>query len=116
MIALAMEDMLTDLGCIVVDVAGTLVQAMRRLDGMADALDGAILDVNLGGGEKIYPVADALAVRGAPFIFATGYGPGGLDQRYRQTPVLAKPVGQAALRAALVKFRGPGGEDRASSS
>jgi CheY-like chemotaxis protein len=109
MIAMAMEDMLTDLGCIVVDVAGSLAQALNRLDGLADGLDGAILDVNLGGGETVYPVADALAVRGVPFIFATGYGAGGLDQRYRHTQILAKPVGLAVLRAALTQFGRIGG-------
>ena len=104
LIAMTMEDMLTDLGCDVVDVAGTLAQALRRVDAMAGALDGAILDVNLGGGEMVYPVADALANRGVPFVFATGYGPDGLDPRYRETQVLAKPVGQAALAKALAEF------------
>ena len=108
MIAMMMEDMLTDLGCVVVDVAGTLAQALSRIDDMADGLDGAILDVNLGGGEKVYPAADALALRGVPFIFATGYGLGALDQRYSQTQVLAKPVGLANLSAALTKFNSRG--------
>jgi CheY-like chemotaxis protein len=104
-VAMAMEDMLTDLGCIVAGVAGTLAQALNRIGAMAGAMDGAILDVNLGGGEKVYPVADALTIQGVPFIFATGYGPGGVDQRYRQTQILAKPIGYAELGVALSKFR-----------
>jgi hypothetical protein len=29
-----------------------------------------------------YPVADLLARRGIPFVFATGYGSGGLNEIY----------------------------------
>ena len=38
----------------------------------AEAIDAAVLDVNLKG-QKSYPVADALAARGVPFVFSTGY-------------------------------------------
>ena len=107
LVAMAMEDMLSDLGCIVVDVAGTLAQALSRIDALAGELDGAVLDVNLGG-ERVYPAADALARLGVPFIFATGYGPDGLRQLYPQVPVLAKPVLTAALGAALTAFRQAG--------
>jgi len=103
-VAMAMEGMLTDLGCIVVGVAGTLAQALAHVGAVADTLDGAILDINLGGGEKSYPVAEALTQQGIPFLFATGYGPGGIDERYRQAHILAKPIGPAALTAALSKF------------
>jgi hypothetical protein len=41
----------------------------------------AILDLNLGG-VLTYPVVDVLAERGVPFIFATGYGSGGLKEAY----------------------------------
>src|SRR6185437_555671 len=104
---MAMEDMLTDLGCIVVDVAANLRQAFNCLERLIDGLDGAILDVNLGGGETIYPVADLLVARGVPFVFATGYGRAGLDRRFREAPVLAKPVGPVDLGAALSKLRRP---------
>ena len=35
-------------------------------------LDGAVLDVNLGG-ELSFPIAVTLAERGIPFLFLTGY-------------------------------------------
>jgi hypothetical protein len=38
----------------------------------ARVFDAAMLDVNLNG-NKSYPVADALAARGVPFVFSTGY-------------------------------------------
>ena len=37
----------------------------------AEAIDAAVLDINLNG-QKNYPVADALAARRVPFVFSTG--------------------------------------------
>ena len=36
-------------------------------------IDAAVLDANLNG-VSVLPVAEALAARGVPFVFATGYG------------------------------------------
>jgi CheY-like chemotaxis protein len=70
MVAWLLEDMLADLGCAVVGPAAHVNQALAMLD--AEALDAAVLDINLNG-QKSYPVADALAARGVPFVFSTGY-------------------------------------------
>ena len=88
MVAWLLEDMLADLGCAVVGPAARVNQALAMLD--AEAIDAAVLDVNLNG-QMSYPVADALAARGVPFVFSTGYS--GLDMRdgYRDRPVLKKP-------------------------
>lgn len=107
LVAMLLEDMLSDLGCIVVEVAGSLSQALERLDDLDARADGAILDVNLGG-EQVYPFADALAERKIPFLFATGYGRMGVSARYPTRPVLAKPYGPTELAAALETLRGSG--------
>ena len=36
-------------------------------------------------------MAEALAARGTPFVFATGYGERGLPDAYRDRPTLKKP-------------------------
>ena len=100
LVAMLLEDMLADLGCVVVHVAGSLSQALDKLDDVKGKADGAILDVNLGG-EQVYPFADALAARDIPFLFATGYGRMGVTARYPTAPVLAKPYGSLELAAAL---------------
>lgn len=105
LVAMLLEDMLADLGCVVVDVVGSVGEALARLDGIGDRADGAILDVNLGG-EQVYPFADALAARKVPFLFATGYGRMGVAARYPTTPVLAKPYGPEELAAALSSITG----------
>jgi CheY-like chemotaxis protein len=62
--------------------------------------DAAILDVNLSGSET-FSIAEKLTQDGVPFLFATGYGPAGLPDRFRAVPVLQKPFRQADLEKAL---------------
>lgn len=108
LVAMLLEQMLEDLGCEVVSLAGTVDQALGQVDQVAPRVDAAILDVNLGG-ERVYPVADALAERQVPFLFATGYGPSGLEDRYPDRTVLSKPYVEATLVKALLRMR-DGGE------
>ena len=63
-------------------------------------LDCAVLDVNLGG-QPIFPLADLLRDRGAPFAFATGYGDAGLREVDRDSPVLQKPFREGDLARVL---------------
>lgn len=55
------------------------------------ALNAAVLDINLHG-IKVYPVADTLQERGVPLVFATAYAANGIPERFRQAPVLQKPL------------------------
>ena len=99
MVAMMLEDQLMEMGCVVVGVAGTVSEGLAKIEN-ADELDAAVLDVNLGG-EKVFPVAEKLAERGVPFIFATGYGTAGLAPHLANTPTLAKPYSPKALEAML---------------
>jgi CheY-like chemotaxis protein len=98
LVSMLVEDMLTDLGCVVVGPAAEIEEALR-LAGSAD-IDAALLDVNLGG-RPIFPVADALKARGVPFAFASGYGEAGLSEDHRGAAVLQKPFREADLRRVL---------------
>lgn len=62
----------------------------------AEALDIAVLDINLGG-ELAYPVADALMAHGVPFVFATGYNEADIPSRYAAVPRCEKPVEPDAM-------------------
>nr|CAD6437882.1 response regulator [Rhizobium sp. Q54] len=99
LIAMHMTDLLEEIGCSVVGPAATVEEALSLLNG-AD-VDAALLDVNLGDGATSYPVADALAAKAIPFAFLTGYGAVGLDQAYKDQPVLAKPVEEGPLIEAV---------------
>ena len=69
-----------------------------------EEVQGAILDVNLGG-TPIYPVADALEARGIPFVFVTGYSASSIDRRYARIPVFEKPVQPDKLGELLANWR-----------
>jgi CheY-like chemotaxis protein len=102
MVSMLIEDMLTDLGCVVVGPAARLDEAIDLA--MASDLDCAVLDVNLGG-QPIFPLADLLRERGKPFAFATGYGDAGVRDVDRGTPVLQKPFREGDLARILGDLR-----------
>jgi DNA-binding NtrC family response regulator len=104
MVAWLLEDMLADLGCAVVGPAARVNQALAMLD--AEAIDAAVLDVNLNG-QMSYPVADALAARGVPFVFSTGYNKVRLPNSYQNFPVLQKPFDRLKLGDTLAKLLTP---------
>jgi len=68
--------------------AGTLVRAFQLLAD-SERIDRAVLDVNLQG-EMVFTLADALHQRNVPFIFATGYDPKVIPERYRDVTQFEK--------------------------
>lgn len=89
MVSMLLEDILGELGCEFAGPAFNVSQAVSMAKSEPQ-LDAAILDVNLAGAE-IYPVAEVLADRKVPFVFATGYGADGVAEHWRSRPRLQKP-------------------------
>jgi CheY-like chemotaxis protein len=104
LVLLGIEDVLAELGCGSVRAAANVDQALSLID--SQVFDAAMVDVNLDG-RKSYPVADALAARGVPFVFSTGYSQESLDEGYRDRPVLGKPYHQAQLVEVLTGLLSP---------
>jgi DNA-binding response OmpR family regulator len=101
LVALAAEDALVEAGYCVVGPADRLESALRLAE--TEALDAAVLDVNLAG-VFVWPVADALNARGVPFVLLTGFGKAlDLPPSCQRAPVLAKPNKPQELVAALEK-------------
>ena len=113
LLAMNLEDMLTDLGC---TVAGTAMQVEQAERMFAEGLscDAAILDVNLGG-NMVYPLARRLCEKGIPIIFATGYGQEGLPQEWRSHAILPKPYSEDQVGEALMRALGGKAETAARS-
>lgn len=100
LVGMALEDALGFLGLDVIGVAGTVDEALARIE--AETFDGAILDVQLHG-KDVLPVAESLERRGIPFVFATGYGRAGIPEKYRDALVLQKPFMPAELKDVLTQ-------------
>lgn len=66
----------------------------------------AILDVNLGGGEKSFSVGQELAARGCPFMLLTGYSGTTVElpDDLSKTPRLPKPFAPNDLRDTVAKL------------
>jgi CheY-like chemotaxis protein len=106
MVRMMLEDLLGDLGYEIAGAAANLDEA-RQL-AASQAFDIAVLDVNLNG-EAIAPVADIVAQRGIPMVFATGYGQRGVPEAHRHWPTLDKPYQESDLiaRIATALQKGP---------
>ena len=105
LVALMVEDLLTDFGCQISGSFGAVDDALAYLkDAVAPppALDGAVLDVNIGG-TMVFPVAERLRAAGIPFVFATGYG--ALPRKgFEDVMVLNKPIDPVLLEDAVRGF------------
>lgn len=87
-IAMMLEEHLLDAGCEIAATAQNLEKGLvlaRSTD-----MDLAILDMSLGS-QSSFPVADILAGRGIPFMFASGFGSNSLPEEHRGQIVLNKP-------------------------
>ena len=98
LVAFFIEDMLAEMGHEVGAVASRMQEALAHAT--RGRFDLAIVDVNLDG-QPSYPIAEILMERGIPFVFATGYGSKGLDKKFVDIPVLAKPFVMADLQKLL---------------
>ena len=93
---------LEERGAEVVGPAPKVADALRLLS-QGGIIDGAILDVNLGG-EVVFPVADLLRRRGIPFVFATGYDRWAMPQAYASVPRYEKPVAMRSIVRGLFGY------------
>ena len=98
LIAMLLEDIIADLGHVVVGPFHSFDTAMRAV--ADEHYDIAILDVNLGPTSSA-PIAEELQRRGVPFAFATGHSRDHLDPRFFDARMIAKPFDDASLDAAI---------------
>lgn len=99
LLAMYIQDALEPLGCEIVGPVAVAEDALSLLE--EQPIDVALMDINLGEGRNSYPVAKALAERGIPFAFLTGYGEQGVSADYSGTTVLSKPFDEKGLEHVL---------------
>ena len=88
LIRMMLFEMIEGLGHRVIAEAGSVVEARSLAE--IEEYDLAILDINLKG-VNVRPVAEAIAARGLPVLFLSGYGPAGVPDGFKEMPVLHKP-------------------------
>jgi CheY-like chemotaxis protein len=100
-VALDLENLLSQLGCIPLKSAPTIQKALQTLSD--EWPDVAVLDVDLQG-ERVTPVAIALNEQRVPFMLVTGYGSARIPEETLQKVVhLQKPVNGCRLKRALAE-------------
>ncbi len=102
LLALELEAGLEEAGATIAGSAADVDEAMALVD---TPLDAAVLDANLNGA-SVMPVAEALAARGVPFVFATGYGDSRFNLAGFDAPVIRKPYDVTQVAAALAEVTG----------
>jgi CheY-like chemotaxis protein len=104
MVSLLIEELLNDEECVIVGPYDQLPAALEAAK--IEALDLALLDVNLHG-SKVYPVAEALAERGVPFLLLSGYGDGAVPADRPNWRACQKPFHSEVLIRMLVQCVSP---------
>lgn len=93
LIAMLIEDALTDAGMEVVGPVAAVEAALTILEN--EPVDSIVLDMNLNG-RNAMPIADAAAEKAIPFIVMSGYGHAAIG-KHHAAPVLSKPFNPAKL-------------------
>ena len=102
MIAEDVRAELEEAGAIVAGPVPSVGQALQFLESKP-APDAAVLDVNLGEGERSFRIAEALEAKAIPFLFATGYNSGDIPDEWRhRARIEVKPLQLAAIERLLV--------------
>jgi two-component SAPR family response regulator len=105
LLAMELELLLLQRGCLVVGPVSSVGHALALLHG--EPPDAALLDVNLRG-ERATPVAAALQARRVPFVLITGYTRRQLSEpELRDAPRIDKPVSSRALCRAMTEALEP---------
>jgi two-component sensor histidine kinase len=99
LIALSLNEMLRDAGCVSVGPASNVDEALSIIEN--NIIDMALIDLNLNG-ESSLPVAHALRSRRIPFTFVTGYNC--ITEEFNSicpSKFLKKPIIQSELNEIL---------------
>jgi CheY-like chemotaxis protein len=97
--AMDASEWLAEAGARVLGPAPSVAAARALLSD--EPVDAAVLDVNLGNGAD-YEIASSLVDLGIPFVLATGYDVLAIDPRFRDAPLVSKPVAKQKLLQAIL--------------
>lgn len=104
-LACDIDDALRESG---VDVVGPALDlesglALVSEDTLEDTLDGAILDIDIGG-QPVWPIARRLKGCGVPFVFVSGDCALGLPSDFSDAVCLDKPAATEAILTSVAQI------------
>ena len=100
--ATEVSDMVRDCGFGVAGTAAPHTRGFELLD--TERIDGAIIDINLGGGNISFPLCAELDRRRVPYCFLTGYPSSIIPPGFHTARLLTKPCDRDQIRAALTSL------------
>jgi hypothetical protein len=68
-----------------------------------ELFDAAIMDVHIRG-ERVFPLCEALAAKGVPFVLTSGYADWQMPDKWEDRPRLQKPYTINDVEQALAKL------------
>lgn len=104
LVALDMEEVISQAGFTVVGLARDPDEAMRLID--REHIDVAIVDANLCG-QSCAPIALRLRARGVPFVAISGYSADQLGEWLGDALLLNKPLDSDRLVAEIRRLNVP---------
>ena len=95
----AISDVLTDAGYRVVGPTGSTAGALAAI--ADNRIDAALLDINLGGDDRVFEVAEVLLALRVPFSFLSATSRRLLPPKFSGRPFLEKPFHSAEVLVSL---------------
>jgi CheY-like chemotaxis protein len=97
-------ELLAELGCEVVGPAPNMAAARELLEG-DEKIDAAMMDVHIRG-ERVFPLCEAVAAKGVPFVLTSGYADWQMPDKWQDRPRLSKPYTIDQVEEALLNLIG----------
>lgn len=93
LIAMQLEEMLGEFGCLCATAANVAdgLEVLQKI-----SFNAAFVDVNLNGAPSL-PIAEVLRERGTPFVFVSGYGASEVPSEHAAAPLITKPFTEAEM-------------------
>ena len=100
-VALHLSALVREAGYAVLGPAASVEKALATI--ADNPVDAALLDVNLGGDERVFAAADVLSALRKPFVFVSAYSRNLMPPKYRSRPHVTKPFASRELLAILAE-------------
>jgi CheY-like chemotaxis protein len=90
--------LLEELGCVVVGPAPNIAAARELIE--EGEFDAAVMDIHIRG-VRVFPLCEALAGKGVPFLLTSGYADRNMPDKWADRPRLQKPYTLEQMKEAL---------------